>query len=766
MEDARFGARAERSFALHHYFQEVARCGSFDNGRFDVFWDAFRALVRSEVRRRGVWAYGPRSLGLEGLDWTEALEELANDCFLKIASRWRDGGLQIQLSRSQDFGAYLRRLVRNHLIDRQKRHSWLSSRGLGRLKDLVTSWVGEELTQPGGGELGARSRLELADSIGEEARADQLEGALGLYPERLFLALFVDDPRTLEAQTHREELRKAILALGQQEIRAFEYGQLEEAIVRLARRALRAPDPTLDGEWVRQMGEGGELGWVAVAPPDSSLEHQRAFEAFYDCVDQRIEKGRGAGEPPSGIYALWRLWQLLRDRLLVRQEDGAPSNIALADLLGVHRNTVARLWKALREIAQGCGELSLGPAFGFGPLATSTDDGGGLALARRTTMDADERRAWLRSLDDEILDTEVESKTHAITSPTVGDRYLLPQTLDQGIEWLLLAAPSDDGRATLVAVDTFPLAGRHDVTEPGGSWRVRCDLAVEASAARLDPELLTGRFETSVVEAVQRKRAELEQGKSQATFEQEAAEDDPDYRTWRGELGEAHARLTAELAVELAAGGRVVGSPPAPPARTETGEERTRVLPFRVRALRWVPAMAQAALVVLALGTSFWAVDRGQQAQWLEERLAVQAADHARVVAALEERLAAVRAPGIESRIQVEYLNRSDIRRGAAKKLELFDHEAPLVLDFEVVETRGIEAFRLRILDRSTGVLIGEEEGLVVRDHRASIELSPAFLPVGKYRFEIFGKTGDDWRRLEDYPVDLVAEAVPPGGGG
>ncbi len=110
---------------------------------FDTLWQALRAVLVSELRKRSLWNTSPAYLGVYGTDsWQrpEALEELLVECYsAAFLRRLRALGAQLRARSSIDGLIFLN--VRNFLHDTQKKHDPLGFRIFTVLRAAIRALV-------------------------------------------------------------------------------------------------------------------------------------------------------------------------------------------------------------------------------------------------------------------------------------------------------------------------------------------------------------------------------------------------------------------------------------------------------------------------------------------------------------------------------------------------------------------------------------------------------------------------------------------------
>lgn len=201
-------------------------------------------------------------------------------------------------------------------------------------------------------------------------------------------------------------------------------------------------------------------------------------------------------------------------------------------------------------------------------------------------MSQPQRRELLRAATGTALAkvTAFETQGQAARPARPGDLFVMRQTRDLPVEWLVLRS-GEQGRAFVIAADSYPATGSSDVAVPvsaaAGPLYLRCGFGTWLDPADLEPELRTGSVEEIYLGHAQRKLLQLEQTDTIGSWSERSTDEDLDYRDWRRDvLTEALLRLTEAPAER-----------PAPAAQPVA---RRRIRPV------WV-GLAAAGLAVLAL---------------------------------------------------------------------------------------------------------------------------------------------------------------------
>jgi len=181
-----------------------------------------------------------------------------------------------------------------------------------------------------------------------------------------------------------------------------------------------------------------------------------------------------------------------------------------------------------------------------------------------------------------------------------GDVFVLSTTARWPIEWVLLDQPRPDGPFLAVPGDSHPLLGAGDLAAAtsAGRLHLRTRAAVWLDPARLEPERRVALLQPSDLERARQEMAAISRAADAADTALAQPGDDSGYRRWL--------RETIEPA--RAAVGRLTAVPSAPLAAPR---------PVRGSSL-W--KLAAAALLLLSLGLTGWAVLATRQSAQLAER--------------------------------------------------------------------------------------------------------------------------------------------------
>lgn len=314
--------------------------------------------------------------------------------------------------------------------------------------------------------------------------------------------------------------------------------------------------------------------------------------------------------------------------------------------------------------------------------------------------------------------------------PRPGDLYVLPETADYPVEWLVLEEEGGGaGWLLVVPADTHPLAGSGDVEVPakeaGGPLSLRCRHGERVSSGLLARGQRTGRLGEVALERVRAKRRALEAGEGAVgTVLEREVDEELEYQDWIDDVvAPAREVLARQKVAPLRRDrGPAGGQPPAGEASTGPGPSRpgpARFSPFR-------PAPALAALFLLAtVGLSLW-------------------------VATLRREVEQLSRPTLDT--VVKTLEFGDETRGI-EEVRLSGSARYLVLHLLLTDELGdYQEYRLQVADRR-GAPLWQSEVLtlgVVAEY--SLVLSRRFLPPDEIRLRLYG--------LVEGGAELVEEEV------
>jgi hypothetical protein len=340
-----------------------------DADLFHDAWHGLRALLVSEMKRRGVWQSPPRYLGVCGWErwdaeepqadpWerTSALGELVADGYAFIFVD-RLPGLKRQLAEKPDIDGLVLLDVRHFLLERQKAHDPLGFRIFELLQEAVTGAVAQGDLHVLGGDRRVRNDtlLAFAPTVELPSPLPPLEDVAMRWNDELLPALVTARSRRQAAVVR--ELRRRLLELPRQGIAAFRFRDLLDPLKSDAR--LR---------WAALFGEGEEPGdgaqariagsRPAVAALESAVESRQSFEHLTHCVAAAIPCVETDSRTREQLSALWQYLRRRNERGEEPDPEAAgethPSFRELSRHLGIPRQRFPALFATLRQLVSRC----------------------------------------------------------------------------------------------------------------------------------------------------------------------------------------------------------------------------------------------------------------------------------------------------------------------------------------------------------------------------------------------------------------------------
>lgn len=349
------------------YVRSLAAGGEPDQSSYDEVREHLRALLVTELRRRGLWEAPPSYLGVTAPSWRDpgALEELVAGAYVySFADRLR--GLTNQLAIRDNIHGLIVRNVRNFLTHRQRKADPIGYRVFVRLRKavegliekgrlLVRGWTARETPA-----INNLSTLSFGPFPTPVADRETLEPPVRRWNDELMPELVTAEgpgvPKVIE------ELGEHVSTLPEDGVQAFRLGHLAGVLKRDAR-----------GRWLsvwrnteERMPVDGEPGaeQVPVALPDPEPDGSRFREVVLDCVESAI----GAVRQAKLQRDLWTVWLFLRSTRVDTEDASAmPSYSEIGRQLGLNRERVSQLFDKLKQWTRRCFQCD-------GLCATTTND--------------------------------------------------------------------------------------------------------------------------------------------------------------------------------------------------------------------------------------------------------------------------------------------------------------------------------------------------------------------------------------------------------
>jgi hypothetical protein len=331
-----------------------------DADLFHDAWHALRAVLATEMKRRGLWQSPPCYLGVYGWErWdseapgadqrapgsgaagaqVSALGELVADCYAFIFVD-RLQSLKRHLQDKPDIDGIVLLNVRHFLHERQREHDPLGFRVFELLQAAVEDAVSSGALCILGGDRKVRNDTLLGfdPAAGLPPSVPDLEPIVRRWNDELMPALIT--ARTRQQARVVEQLGRCLLELRRHGVEAFRFRDLLEPWKKDVR-----------GRWAALLGK--EKGSVVRSPeavqdpvpalPASTVESRQSFEHLTRCVSAAIDRME-ASPTRTQLATLWRY---------LRREHGAespPSYRQLGQRLNIPRERLPRLFNLLRQL--------------------------------------------------------------------------------------------------------------------------------------------------------------------------------------------------------------------------------------------------------------------------------------------------------------------------------------------------------------------------------------------------------------------------------
>lgn len=338
-----------------------------DRASYDEACEHLRAVLVTELRRRGLWNAPPRHVGVLARSWRErdALDELVSDAYVYLfLDRLKSLIDQARVRDSID-GLVVWH-VRHFLTKRQRQADPLGYRIYLRLRAAV-----EKLLECGrlfihgltggdngknGGKGGRNSTPPkvhnasvLAFSQRPTAVADirQLEGPVAEWNNHLMPDLVLANRRGVPQVVER--LSGEMAGLPGHGVSAFRFQHLAKALKDDARQRWQALWDTDRDTAPEDAEPGAEV--VPISRPDETPDLPRFRAKVLECVEHAIAVVR----QPKRQRDLWTVWTFLRSaRLDTDQPSELPSHSETGRLLGLPRIRVSQILDQLKELVLRC----------------------------------------------------------------------------------------------------------------------------------------------------------------------------------------------------------------------------------------------------------------------------------------------------------------------------------------------------------------------------------------------------------------------------
>lgn len=343
-----------------------------DKRSLEPVWNALRAALRGELRRRGLWESSPAYLGIYGWESWEtpggALEELLAECYTYIFVQ-RLGGLDAQLKVKPNVDGLIFLNIRHFLHERQREHDPLGSQVFEVLRSAVRTAIAEGTLHVLSGDEGIRNDTVLSFSPGAAAPVAAREGIAPLVTS--WNDDLLPDLVTLRGQRQEEvvlRLREKLPELEREGFTVFGFKDLVDPLKADVRKRWAAILDQSEGETAPQGGEEEGRSRVRFVPPDRRVEERELFGRLVDCVLTALKRLDTGKKTREYLMTLWqfvrlqasegeglaapgsRLGQLLREV----DEDERPSQRRLAEQLRIPRERLPGLYETLGSLLEKC----------------------------------------------------------------------------------------------------------------------------------------------------------------------------------------------------------------------------------------------------------------------------------------------------------------------------------------------------------------------------------------------------------------------------
>ncbi len=358
--------------------------------------------------------------------------------------------------------------------------------------------------------------------------------------------------------------------------------------------------------------------------------------------------------------------------------------------------------------------------------------------------------------------------------PEPGDLYVLAETSEHPVEWVILDRDRADPRRLLtIPADMGSWVGSADVAiEAPRPLTLRCAYGVWIDAGAFRSENRTGFLEPESLERARGRLAAVERSEVTGSVLEREVDDEAEYREWR---------QTLEAARE------------AVPSRAPEKQEGWpgKVIPWRRRG--WgsssnLLALAASVLLLLTLGLGSQLMEsmREQRLSVAEQRAEVErleqeqqrlTEEHRRDLARLrdeyqesqleqQQRVAELEAaarPRARINLPLIILASSQLR-GGPESIAVAPDADSLMLILPIESPEAFSRYRLEIRHQASGRQVWRDSGLVPSRLSELTALLPrSLMPDGRYELRLFGLRGSQPERLMEQI--LILETARQSGG-
>ena len=335
---------------MHSVFTDHVRNNDGSTQEFQKVADKLRPYLINQLKRRGVWQFGPTIIGLDHNDWNkDALDDLVSQCYASVfigMSEKNSGGKWVYWERRVTNGESIEGLiyqsVTNYLYDQQKKHTPFAIKTAYKfLKKAVIELVEEgELVVLEGNEADFSLDWEVMGSAetseSKTAKIEEIEYAIkreGVWQNAV-------DSLSDENSHKLAPVKESIETLKQVGIVRFRVGDVYQAICGLV---------SIKKEIVHEDAELIKLS--DFSRTDSEIDSNHINEGHADdlsaklhvCIDE-LKRRKSVKE------RLHRVVDYLRDNS-TNAHGNVVSQAEIAKELGIAKQTLSDDMKTIRDLA-------------------------------------------------------------------------------------------------------------------------------------------------------------------------------------------------------------------------------------------------------------------------------------------------------------------------------------------------------------------------------------------------------------------------------
>ena len=313
-----------------------------------IFLSEVKVVLRSELRRRSIWAFGPSLLGYFGRSWDdeEAMSDLAHDCYIRaIASRLR--GLLANLKVSGDIEHLVEKNIRAFVGEQQKAFDPQGNALFQNIKATVLELASIRVLKRFGSDtnsISGETQFGFTNQpSNKESEASELKEALKR-TGRLFDGL---ECLVRIGITAQEQLAAALRMLPEFQVVRFSVGTLKQCLRELLAETSVSPN-SLRATRFSELTQDFLESFRTTSPDTGYLETEH-FVSLIAKAREAIE-----AQPRSAAVKL-RLQKLLAhfaEAISNHETDESETLDSLATRFDVARSTLHEDFQCLRSILQ------------------------------------------------------------------------------------------------------------------------------------------------------------------------------------------------------------------------------------------------------------------------------------------------------------------------------------------------------------------------------------------------------------------------------